>query len=483
MKVIKNVKLYISGDVIRDIGIIKLYDLLKTIGIEANLERNYLEFSKFSPEVLTNYIINNILLKSYISLQDEEIKELLEEKNLTIEKAIEIIKTTDIKANVKEEIIKGLSNVRFPYMRNSTKFGINGKGNTLERFKEYLNKLIILVIEGNINIKENNLSEYKVKKEVCNICNINHTTELDFTLEERADSKLLFMFKGTVESTFKQNGKSTNNICFECEFLNLMAILYINLDRPVTLAYVNNLVDLHYVNYKIMLKRKMYSDTEFYKIISKNKINTLRLYDFTIDTNKGILLNSTSIIEFTELLLRIELLDLINKYNFSNEAVNKRNLSKTLIENKLYMKVKELLLRNIIFIDSSRTIDDRYTVDNIKSYIRFINRISQGVINKMEYKMPFLEAGKSLSFKMDDAKKKNLSFKLIQLLQTEDRKQILTTIMQVMISYSLEVKRGLVEGITKSDSLRLHENIGVFIEELLQGKKSEEILEDKKEAQ
>ncbi|TQZ11331.1 hypothetical protein EWM10_08035, partial [Clostridioides difficile] len=42
-------------------------------------------------------------------------------------------------------------------------------------------------------------------------------------------------------------------------------ILYINLKRPMVFAYTNDLRELAFLNHKIMLKRKMYSDKSFYK--------------------------------------------------------------------------------------------------------------------------------------------------------------------------------------------------------------------------
>ncbi len=72
-------------------------------------------------------------------------------------------------------------------------------------------------------------------------------------------------------------------------------------------AYTNDLRELAFLNHKIMLKRKMYSDKSFYKNFCMKKISSIRLYRFDIDTNKGIILKFDSIIEYKELLKKLNL--------------------------------------------------------------------------------------------------------------------------------------------------------------------------------
>ncbi|OJT81430.1 hypothetical protein BM533_22150, partial [Clostridioides difficile] len=64
---------------------------------------------------------------------------------------------------------------------------------------------------------------------------------------------------------------------FECEFFNLMCLLYINLKRPMVFAYTNDLRELAFLNHKIMLKKKkcIQDKSNFIKKIlhEKNKFN------------------------------------------------------------------------------------------------------------------------------------------------------------------------------------------------------------------
>ncbi|EGT5259200.1 hypothetical protein CUB11_19215, partial [Clostridioides difficile] len=83
------------------------------------------------------------------------------------------------------------------------------------------------------------------------------------------------------------------------------------------------------------------------------KISSIRLYRFDIVKNKGIILKFDSIIEYKELLKKIELIDIIDNYNFSREPVNTKNLGKKMIDNGNLSNLKELLLDNISFLKQS----------------------------------------------------------------------------------------------------------------------------------
>ncbi len=108
------------------------------------------------------------------------------------------------------------------------------------------------------------MTQYEEKDSVCNVCNINKTTKLDIDLRERKDSKYNFLFRGAEKSGFKRSGQVESNICFECEFFNLMCLLYINL-KDQWFAYTNDLRELAFLNHKIMLKRKCIQINHFIK--------------------------------------------------------------------------------------------------------------------------------------------------------------------------------------------------------------------------
>lgn len=129
-----------------------------------------------------------------------------------------------------------------------------------------------------------------------------------------------------------------------------MCFLYINLKRLMVFVYMNDLRELVFLNYKIMFKRKMYLDKLFYKKFLYEKISLIRLYRFDIVKNKGIILKFDFIIEYKELLKKIEFIDIIDNYNFLRELVNIKNLGKKMIDNGNLLNLKELLFDNISFL-------------------------------------------------------------------------------------------------------------------------------------
>ncbi|MFN1891529.1 hypothetical protein ACK2FO_04940 [Clostridioides difficile] len=337
-------------------------------------------------------------------------------------------------------------------------------------------RIVDTVIKSNIEIDKLDLTQYEEKDSVCNVCNINKTTKLDIDLRERKDSKYNFLFRGAEKSGFKRSGQVESNICFECEFFNLMCLLYINLKRPMIFAYTNDLRELAFLNHKIMLKRKMYSDKSFYKKLLHEKISSIRLYRFDIDTNKGIILKFDSIIEYKELLKKIELIDIIDNYNFSREAANTKNLGKKMIDNGNLSNLKELLLDNISVLKqstgTSREMDFVSSSYNIGLYIKLCWIVDGGeeykMKNYMESNLIYSRVGKDLFNKMtDESRRKNFSMKVIQLLKSNDRTQLFQTIMHVLVSNGILIGEGFVEGLMQSSELELNTNVGLFIQEIM----------------
>ena len=267
----EKVTFYISGDVVRDIGIVYFSEILKEIGIDYELTRNYLKFDYTDSKIISNYIIDNKIFQVFVNGNLREFKDSIPDfDKLNCNNILEHIAASNLKTKDKEKIEKAFHNRRFPYIRNSPIYG----GNTnFDDMHSNFEKLVDIVVNNNISVNKKNLDDFKETDIQCSICGINHTTNLGINLKERKDSKYLFLFRGPEESGFKNNGNSQINICFECEFLNLMTLLYINLERPVTLAYVNNLRELLFINYKIMLRKRLYSVSASEKGVFKEKKN------------------------------------------------------------------------------------------------------------------------------------------------------------------------------------------------------------------
>nr|UWI49058.1 hypothetical protein NZ312_13165 [Clostridioides difficile] len=478
-------KFYRSGDIVRDIGIVYFYELLMDLKNElekndcnlkftCELNRNYLSLEYIEPKYISNYILENQIFNVFKNGKKETLEKIFNNvDNLIYENFIEELDKASATETQKESIRKDFKNRRFPYVRNSGKYGLN---TSLENMETNIENLVDTVIRSNIEIDEIDLSQYEEKDSMCNICNINKTTKLDIDLRERKDSKYNFLFRGAEKSGFKKSGQVESNICFECEFFNLMCLLYINLKRPIVFGYTNDLRELAFLNHKIMLKRKMYSDKSFYKKLLHEKISSIRLYRFDIDTNKGIILKFDSIIEYKELLKKIELMDIIDNYNFSREAGSTKSLAKKMIDNGNLSNLKELLLDNISVLKqstgTSREMDFLSSSYNISSYIKLCwivdGEEEYKMKNHMESNLIYSRVGKDLFNKMtDESRRKNFSMKVIQLLKSNDRTQLFQTIMHVLVSNGVLIGEGFVEGIMQSSELELNTNVGLFIQEIM----------------
>lgn len=481
-------KFYRSGDIVRDIGIVYFYELLMDLKNEleksdyklkftCELNRNYLSLESeenIDPKYISDYILENQLFKVFKNGKKEILEKIFSNiDNLTYVNFIEELDKSSATAKQKEDIKKDFKNRRFPYVRNSGKYGLN---TSLENMETNVKNIVDTVIKSNIEIDKIDLEQYEEKDSVCNVCNINKTTKLDIDLRERKDSKYNFLFRGAEKSGFKRSGQVESNICFECEFFNLMCLLYINLKRPMVFAYTNDLRELAFLNHKIMLKRKMYSDKSFYKKLLHEKISSIRLYRFDIDTNKGIILKFDSIIEYKELLKKIELIDIIDNYNFSREPGNTKNLGKKMIDNGNLSNLKELLLDNISVLrqsnGTSREMDFVSSSYNIGLYIKLCWIVDGGeeykMKNYMESNLIYSRVGKDLFNKMtDESRRKIFSMKVIQLLKSNDRTQLFQTIMHVLVSNGILIGDGFVEGLMQSSELELNTNVGLFIQEIM----------------
>ena len=395
--------------------------------------------------------------------------------NINSENFLSKVEKAQCKEKDKKELIKSFENRRIPYVRNSGKYGLN---TSLKNMKDNIETLTKIIIESNISISENDLVEYKPTDDICSVCNINKTTKLDINLKERIDSKYNFLFRGAEKSGFKNNGTSSSAICFECEFFNLMCLFYISLKRPVAFAYTNNLKEMKFANYKIMLDRKLSNDKGFYKKLVQDNISSLKIYDFNIDTNKGIILNFNSIVDYKDLLKSIELIDSVDKYIFSRESATMKRIAKTMIKNNALISLKELLLSNIIVIkegNGTRDIDKFSTYNNINEYLYCLYIVYGKEANKLfKSNSIYSKAGSRMSVHMDETRRKNFVFKILQMLKTNDRDGILQTIMHTLAAYNVPIEKGFVEGIMKSEEIELNTNIGLFLQELMkEGKKNE----------
>ncbi|MDX5716702.1 hypothetical protein SIK61_17700, partial [Clostridioides difficile] len=211
-------KFYRSGDIVRDIGIVYFYELLMDLKNElekndyklkftCELNRNYLSLESaeyIDPKYISDYILENQLFKVFKNGKKETLEKIFSNiDNLTYVNFIEELDKSSATAKQKEDIKKDFKNRRFPYVRNSGKYGLN---TSLENMETNVKRIVDTVIKSNIEIDEIDkldLTQYEEKDSVCNVCNINKTTKLDIDLRERKDSKYNFLFRGAEKSGFK----------------------------------------------------------------------------------------------------------------------------------------------------------------------------------------------------------------------------------------------------------------------------------------
>ncbi|MGL5616480.1 MAG: hypothetical protein ACRDD2_09695 [Sarcina sp.] len=388
----EKIRLYSSGDMVRNLGIIGLKIFIEQFkgfdenykDIEVNLLKNYLEFDFINPEEFTKFITEKILFDIFLNQKRKDfVPKIFTEEEYKSLNFLNFVEEATKKLSLKEkelkEVLKSFEGIRFPYLRNSSKYGLNGKDNSFKKVQNNFQLLFQLTEQGNINVKKENFKNYQVNEGVCDICNINKTTNLDLNFSERTDSKLIFLFKGAEESGFRNNGKSNSSkICFECEFLNLITLLYINLKKPSNLIYVNNLKEMNYLNHNLKLFERNFTEKELIKYLAKFQSKDLLLYRIVIDTNKGIILTLNKTIDTNWIMKEIKINDLIDRFKIDRETERKRNKGRYFLNNKNLVGLDRWFLSNLIGTvdeDSKSTVNK---LTNLNIYYEFLNIKGKG---------------------------------------------------------------------------------------------------------
>lgn len=482
-------KFFRTGEVVADIGILYLYDILQDMNskndINIQLKSNYLTIDLLNPEILCQYILDHEVFQVFLQgISNELIK-----KGLYVE-TIKGLNTSNFLQEIQESSILSekdkitytdrFNRKYFPYIRNSHKYGANSQSE--ENFRRCFRELIKLVFQINNKDEEKQreiLKDYKPIEENCMICHKNISTRLDIThkTEERIriNSKYNYSFFGAEQSTFANYGEAKNNICFECEFLNLMFLLYINRKRPQVLGYTDDLYMLRYINDKLMIKKRLYKDTSFQLKLGKMKGQAIRQYDVITDSNKGIILTFHSLINYEELVKNTELIYIVDNYNYSGDTVKSKDRGKKNIKNSNYEGLRDILLTNLIYLDKDIP-NDR--ISNIKAYQRFIRLIAsskEGDGDMEDKGFSFLgEAlGKTMYSSTEDGvkdNKKNIALRITNMLKADDREGIFNFIIHLIVINGIEIPYDFSKNILQSTKNQFHFYIGRFLEGFLKKK-------------
>ena len=483
-----------SGEIIRDIGIMYFYKILKKIDetgeISPNLERNRVIFNNFDEDMFSEYILKNIFYKIFVN---SIIPYLRKEKNseIFIEKLIDseindfdkILKEFQLTGVKKDEIKKKYEEAKyFPYLRNSAKYGANSQSE--ENFHKNFRKLVKIVFH-NVKGDRSILETYSLN-EICSICHKEKATKYDIThkyeqgniekikekdRKNRINSKYNYTFMGSESNTFNNYSKEDSNICFTCEFFNLMFLLYVNLERPKVLAYTKSLEEMEFLNHKIMLKRSYYTEQGFYSHLAKYSMNNVKLYNLETDTNKGLILKLVNVTDFRKIFKKLEFMDIIDNYSFAQNSKEKKEKSKNQLLYGNIMGVREFLLGEII--------NEDHLYFNVIAYKKFVQKIKTESLKEglgMGVNEVVANEYKKIGRYLQNEKKENLAFRLIQLLKSDSRSDLLVEISHAYLASKNEKPRlpkNFSGDILYADKLELHFYIMNTIEGLLETKGGE----------
>lgn len=436
----EKMRFYRTGEVVTDIGIIAFKSFLEEMKLKYNvdlsikLENNYLEISKIEnfSNIYTNFIWEKLKEKS--DQQKEKEKE---------------------KEGENKEIF-------LPYLRNSGKFGKNsGSEKTAKENFEKLIDVVILLITGNIDeVKE----KYKLEDK-CTVCRNHITTGQDINNKERKISKYTYSFLGRERNTFSNYGKENIRVCFMCEFLYLNFLIFVNMGN-YNILFTENLKELEFFNYKMNLFRD-FTEIGFYKKMIEYNKRDFKIYRMNTDPNKGIIIKLVNILDFKKLIEHLKSMYIIEKFNI--KTGDKSNLKKQIEMNNIGY-VKEFLLSNIF-------VSEGYLqkIENIQLFLKFLT-IGGKIMEEKNYDV-FFTCGQVLSQEigLDSEGKKSsqerVAFKLIKLMQSDNRARILEEIMHLLVVNKVKIPFKFSEVIMKSDRDNMHYALGRFIEGLMNNKK------------
>ncbi len=494
VRTIEKYRFYRTGDVVADIGIIELYDILQemksTYETEGNwditLEANCLAVEGLKPKTLYDYIIEHEIFQVFLNgIRDDLNKKGLEEvvvEKLNIGNFKEIISQSSLKEKDKEFYLDKFSKKYFPYVRNSGKYGANSgsEENFHYNFKELID-LVFKINNKNDDEQRDILKKYEPIDEKCTVCHTNIATRLDIThkdeKKERINSKYNYSFFGSEMSTFNNYGECKNSICFECEFLNLMFLLYISRKRPKVLGYTDDLYFLRYINNNLMLKKRIYEDAAFQLKLGKLKGKGIRLYDVITDSNKGVILTFQILTEYEKLIQDVELIHIADNYNYSHDKALMRDRCKQYIRYKNYEALRDTLISNILSFASE---DNEEILLNIKNYQKFINILNSiqeggGCFMKDNY---FSKLGENLKKNMVSSSdeeinnnRKNIALRITNMLKADDRAGMFDFLTHLIIVNNVEMPNEYSETILNSSKNELHYCVGKFLEGFLNNKK------------
>ncbi|MBO1304767.1 hypothetical protein JZO70_01240 [Enterococcus sp. 669A] len=499
-----------NGELVRDTGILYFYRMLREIDednrIQPKLHRNHLSFEMPAEFDMKKALFTQIVTELYRAFVRDLIVEKLSDDLLNKlevapkEHLIELLEAAKVSPDKIKKIVAKSQKIYFPYLRNSGKFGANA--GTVANFHQNLKELLQLFLDSLLKQREH--LELYGEGSNCSVCQENTAPLYDIThkyaietIEKmkpnkrivRTDSKYLYTFKGSENNTFSNYGRVNqySSVCFECEFFNLLFLLYVKVEKPQYLVMTDSLEITYLLQRKIQMKKNVYTTQAFYyQVAGLGRSSKVRLYRITTDANQGILLQTEEIIEYERLKVQLILMDLVDKFSFPDQLKNRNELINQLkkhILNDNYDGAYRLLLDNIGIDDETRLAHNYKLLGNfITETMNSLEiRRKETMMNEMKNRGKiYWHFGNSFS-RIEN--KKNLGFRLTQLLRSDNRTRMHEDLLHL---YFTTTEKGndesfsnfpnwLAEDILCSSTKEYHYYVGQIIQGLLTVKKENKI--------
>lgn len=489
---------YRSGEIVRDIGMIYFSELLEKYAennaITVELKANELKVSgELESETFNQFFHDYVMFEIFKT----DLIAVLKGKKVATD-IIEFVQMQKTASDLKtycyqvdgqvKKVYKSESEKAqyLPYVRNSGKFGANA-GN-VGNFKRNFFELITLVFSANRvvdNVQANwqqVLQHYQIVDEnaemtsQCMICHYEPVTTYDITHKYnqeivqklkpkdqimRKTSKYLYSFLGSEGNTYQNYGQVQNDVCFTCEFFNLLFLCFIKIRKPSSLILADRLQETKFLNYRYGIKSTEYTKESFLlKIIEQNR-GRVRIFSIATDPNKGIILHLQNVVESKKIIQQLRMTTLIDSYYFTVATSEQRKFLKDAIFNGNQHGVKQTLLANLI---QPKEVELSQNLQTYRSYIICLLE-DRNVEKTPKSGYYYRTLGQKIHSK--NSSQQTTAYKLIQLLKADNRTELVTLIMHVVVGANESLPYNFAQEILHSSELELHYYISEFITGLL----------------
>ncbi len=491
---------YRSGEIVRDIGMIYFYELLEAyqqqqqqeINIEMNA--NHLRISgEVDTEAFNQFFHDYVMFEMFkidlvVALKNKKIQDDVLVA-VQLQTTYEDLKTYCLQADVQVRKVYEAESKKdqyLPYLRNSGKFGANSGG--VGNFKKNLKELIRLVFSANqcLDNQEAHWQEvyehYQIADEnaeitsFCSVCHYEPVSMYDITHKYKQEivetlkpntrivrktSKYLYSFLGSEGNTYKNYGQVQSDVCFTCEFFNLLFLCFVKISKPSSVILADTLKETKLLNYRYGIKSTEYTKESFLLKIIEQSRGRVRVFSIETDANKGVILRLQNVVESKKIIQQLRMTALVDNYHFTVATSEQRKFLKDAIFNGNQHGVKQTLLANII---QQKEVELTQNLQTYRSYI--ICLLEERDVEKTpKHGYYYRKLGQEIHAK--NSNQQTTAYKLIQLLKAENRTELATLMMHVVVGTGKALPYNFANDVLNSTELELHYYISEFITGLL----------------